>query len=148
MRAPVFALALALAAPAFADEPARGRLYVPVYSSIAAGSGATRIDMTATLSLRNLSSRHAVTLERVEYRDTAGALVRAYLKAPLAVAPLAGYEVVIADKDLAGGTGAKFLIDWSAPAGAPAPLAEAVMIGSVGATSYSFVSVGRPAPQD
>lgn len=148
-RAALCGLALALAGPAAAQQAvSRGRLYVPVYSSIAAGSGATRIDLAVTLSLRNLSSRLPVTVERADYRDTAGKLVRAYLAKPVTVPPLGAFEAVIAEKDVAGGSGAKFLIDWSAPDGAPAPIAEAVMIGAVGATGYSFVSVGRPAPRE
>jgi hypothetical protein len=151
MRATLVLLACLAAAPAEAQdkpqETTRGRLYVPVYSSISAGSGATRIDLAATLSLRNLSPAAAVTVERVDYHDTAGKRVRAYLEKPAQLPPLGTYEAVIAERDVAGGTGAKFLIDWSAPAGAPEPLAEAVMIGVHGAHSFSFVSVGRAAPR-
>lgn len=135
--------------PASAQESAsRGRLYVPVYSSIAAGGGATRIDLAATLSLRNPSSRLPVTIERADYYDTAGKLLRAYLAGPTTVPPLGVYEIVIADRDVAGGSGAKFLIDWTAPRGGAEPIGEAVMIGVVGAAGYSFLSVGRAAPRE
>ena len=45
--------------------------------------------------------------------------------------------------DTRGGTGANFLIHWAGPAGMPDPAVETVMIGSIGNTSYSFVSPGR-----
>jgi hypothetical protein len=86
-------------------------------------------------------------IERVDYHDTDGVFVRSYLSAPQTLAPLGTLEVVIADKDARGGTGAKFLVDWAAPPGAPAPLAEAVMIGIYGTQGFSFVSPGRPAPR-
>lgn len=142
------ALATAATAAAAASGAGRGRLYVPIYSSIPAGSGATRIDLAATLSVRNLSARTPLTIERCDYRDGAGKLVRAQIAAPVTIPPLGGFEAVIADKDIAGGVGAKFLVDWSAPAGAPEPLAEAVMIGTYGSMGFSFVSVGRAAPRE
>jgi hypothetical protein len=128
----------AIVSPAVVEAPGplaaaeQGRLYVPVYSSIAAGGGATRLDLTATLSVRNLAPSASLVIERVDYHDTDGVLVPSYLAAPQTLAPLGTLEVVIADKDARGGTGAKFLVDWAAPSGAPAPLAEAVMIGIYG----------------
>jgi hypothetical protein len=143
----------AIVSPAEAEAPGplaaaeRGRLYVPVYSSIAAGGDTTKVDLTATLSIRNLSPSATLLVERVDYHDTSGALVRAYLETPRTLAPLGTLEVVIADKDDRGGTGAKFLINWTAGSGVPAPAAEAVMIGLYGAYGLSFVSPGRPVPR-
>lgn len=143
----------AIVSPAGADASgqlgatAQGRLYVPVYSSIAAGGGATRIDLTATLSVRNLAPSESLMIERVDYHDTNGVLIRSYLVVPQTLPPLGTLEVVIADKDVRGGTGAKFLIDWSAPPGVPPPATEAVMIGLYGTHGLSFVSPGRPAPR-
>ena len=45
--------------------------------------------------------------------------------------------------DLRGGTGPNFLVDWAADGPIAEPVVEAVMIGTQGATSYSFVSQGR-----
>src|SRR5687767_3974946 len=118
----------AIVSPAGSDAPGplaateQGRLYVPVYSSIAAGGGATRVDLTATLSVRNLAPSASLVIERVDYRDTNGVLVRSYLVSPQTLPPLGTLEVVIADSDVQGGTGAKFLVDWAAPPAAPAPL--------------------------
>ncbi|GJD97937.1 DUF3124 domain-containing protein [Methylobacterium iners] len=125
----------------------QGRFYVPAYSSIAAGGGATRIDLTVTLSIRNMSQAAPVRIERVDYYGTDGALVRAYLDSPRTLAGLGTLEIVIADKDVQGGTGAKFLVDWSASDGASPPIAEAVMIGFYGAQGFSFTSSGRVAPR-
>lgn len=143
----------AIVSPAIPVEPAaltaaeRGRLYVPVYSSIAAGGGASRLDLTATLSVRNVVPSASILIERVDYYDTNGALVRSYLAAPQTLAPLGTLQAIIADKDVQGGTGAKFLVDWAATPGTPAPLAEAVMIGIHGTQGFSFGSPGRSAPR-
>lgn len=144
----------AIVSPAEAEMPGtagvpmqQGRLYVPAYSSIAAGGGSTRIDLTVTLSIRNVLQAAPVRIERIEYRGTDGALVRDYLEGPRTLAALGTLEVVIADKDVEGGTGAKFLVDWAAPEGTPAPVAEAVMIGIHGTQGFSFISPSRTAPR-
>jgi len=126
--------------------PERGRVYVPAYSSIAAGGGTTKIHLTVTLSIRNLSDNVSLVISRIDYYDTKGVLVRSYLDEPRTLDPLGTAEVIIADRDVHGGTGAKFLVDWSAPTGAPPPLVEAVMIGLYGAQGFSFVSPGRALP--
>jgi hypothetical protein len=123
----------------------RGRLYVPAYSSIYAGRGASQLDLTVTLSLRNPSSTDALLIERVDYLDTTGALVRQYFDEPRPLAPLGTAEIIIPDRDVRGGTGAKFLVDWAGPAASSAPVVEAVMIGILGTHGFSFVSPGRPA---
>ena len=125
----------------------RGRLYVPLYSSITAGRGTTTVDLAATLSLRNVSPTAPLLIERIDYHDTSGRLVRRYIDAPQVLAPLGTIEVVIADMDVEGGTGAKFLADWAGADDAVEPLAEAVMVGHYGTRGLSFVSRGVPAPQ-
>jgi hypothetical protein len=45
--------------------------------------------------------------------------------------------------DLRGGTGANFIVEWASPSTVAEPVIEAVMIGTIGTTSYSFVSQGR-----
>jgi hypothetical protein len=123
----------------------RGRLYVPAYSTInAAGS---EIELTVTLSIRNASAADSLLIERVNYLDTSGALVRQYFEEPRTLAPLSTEEVIIPDRDLRGGSGAKFLIDWAGPAASLGPVVEAVMIGSRGTQGFSFISPGRPVPR-
>lgn len=145
--AAIFPEAAAAGSPDPASFPERGRLYVPVYSSNATGSSATRIDFTATLSIRNVSQATPLLIERVDYHSTSGALVRSYLEEPRTVAPLGTMEVVIADREVQGGTREKFLVDWAGPTGAPGPLTEAVMIGIYGSQGFSFISPGRLVPR-
>ena len=44
-----------------------------------------------------------------------------------------------------GGTGgANFVVDWAAAGEIAEPAVEALMVGSVGAGHYAFISQGRP----
>jgi uncharacterized protein DUF3124 len=83
----------------------------------------------------------------VNYLDTTGALVRQFFDEPRTLAPMGTAEIIIPDRDLRGGTGATFLVDWAGPTASSAPVVEAVMIGSHGTQGFSFVSPGRPAPR-
>ncbi len=121
-----------------------GTIYTPAYASIRAGSGRAGVRLATTLSIHNTSDTLALVLERVDYFDTAGALVQAFLPRPVAVRPFATVEFYIPEDDTRGGSGANFLVRWSSAGPIAEPMVEAVMIGAVGNNSYSFVSQGRP----
>lgn len=130
--------------PESMQRVARGTVYAPAHSAIRFGGGRSRVDLAATLGLHNTSRDHALIVERVDYYDTEGKLVQAFLPKPGLLGPLATLEAFVPADDMRGGTGANFLVEWSAAAPIPAPAVETVMIGAVGTTSYSFVSPGRP----
>jgi len=121
-----------------------GAFYVPVYSSISMSQGKLRGDFSVTLSVHNASETRPLVLKRVAYFDTAGKMVESYLKSPIALKPFSTIEVFIAASDVRGGTGANFVVDWAATGEIAEPAVEALMIGSVGAGHYAFVSQGRP----
>jgi hypothetical protein len=121
----------------------KGTIYVPAYSRIRVGSGRGGVDLATTLSIHNSSRDNVLLLESVSYHNTEGELVQTYLDRAVGLRPLGTIEIFVASADLRGGTGANFVIEWAAQAPIPEPVTEAVMIGSVGATSYSFVSQGR-----
>lgn len=132
-----------LAAPAPAARPVRGAIYAPAYASVRFGGGKAQLEMSTTLSLHNTSRDTPLVVERVDYCDTHGKLVQSFLKAPGALAPLATLEAFVPADDSRGGSGANFLIEWSAAGPISKPAVETVMMGSIGVTSYSFVSPGR-----
>jgi hypothetical protein len=141
-------------APAESATSTEGTIvYVPVYSSLYLGmSTRTRtVDLAATVSVRNTSSLHPVTLQWVRYYDSTGKQVRDYLDKPAALPPLGSVEFVIQRSDAAGGPGANFLIRWNGPANVDEPLIEAVMFGQSGNAGVSFTSRGqvvKSAPRD
>jgi len=121
-----------------------GAFYVPVYSSVSMSQGKLRADLSVTLSVHNASETRPLVLKRIAYFDTSGKLVESYLKSPVALKPFATVEVFIATTDTRGGTGANFVVDWAAAGEIAEPAVEALMVGSVGAGHYAFVTQGRP----
>ncbi len=121
----------------------RSTVYVPAYSGIRAVDGRPRIDLATTLSIHNTSRDTPIVLERVDYHNTHGELVQAYLDEAVALKPFGTIEMFVPRDDVRGGTGANFVVEWTAATPVTEPVIEAVMIGSVGRTSYSFVSQGR-----
>lgn len=130
-------------APAAADV--RRTVYVPIYSSLYLGRDIKNdmVQLTATLSVRNVSGRFPVVIESVRYYDSHGRLVREHLPQPARLAALASVEFVVKEADTVGGPGANFLVRWSAPAGVDEPLIEAVMLGRSANAGISFTSAGR-----
>lgn len=121
----------------------RGTVYVPAYSSIRIASGRSRIDLATTLSIHNTSKDKGLILERVDYHETNGNLVHRYLEKPIVLKPFGAIEIFVPSDDGQGGGGANFVVYWSAVEPITNPLIEAVMIGSNGTASHSFVSQGR-----
>ena len=133
-------------APAGSRPSADGTIvYVPVYSSLHLGvsSRMQTVDLAATVSVRNTSSVHPITLQWVRYYDSLGKKVRDYLTKPSVLPPLGSVEFVIQRADTAGGPGANFLIRWDGPADVDEPLIEAVMLSQNVNAGVSFTSRGR-----
>jgi hypothetical protein len=121
-----------------------GGFYVPAYSSVAMSHGKLRIDFSVTLSVHNASETQPLVLKRIAYFDTTGRMVESYLKAPVALKPLATVSVAIPTDDVRGGTGANFIVDWAATGEIAEPVVEALMVGGIANAHYAFISQGRP----
>jgi len=117
-------------------------VYVPCYSQIYHGIRTRPIDLTITLSVRNIDPKRSVTLTKVDFYDTSGKLVRRYLDKPERLEPLMTREFIVGQTDTAGGSGANFMVYWSADPPANPLFVEAVMIGTTGQQGISFSSHG------
>lgn len=126
------------------DLSVSGGFYVPAYSSVAMSQGKLRVDFSVTLSVHNASETQPLVIKRIAYFDTAGKQVESYLKAPVALKPLATVSIFIATDDVRGGTGANFIVDWAATGEIAEPVVEALMVGGVANAHYAFISQGRP----
>ena len=128
----------------------RSTVYVPIYSSLYLGRDIKNdmVQLTATLSVRNVSPRFPIVIESVRYYDSQGRLVRDHLPKPAELAALASVEFVVKEADTAGGPGANFLVKWSGPTGVDEPLIEAVMLGRSANAGISFTSAGRVITND
>lgn len=118
-------------------------LYVPVYSHIYWGPKPRAFDLACTLSIRNVDPQEAITITSVDYFNTEGKKIRSFLDKPMKVPPLGTREYYIQEKDKAGGSGANFLVRWTAGREANPPIVECVMIGVEAAQGVSFTSRGR-----
>jgi hypothetical protein len=125
-------------------EPApkvRGQtLYVPCYSHIYFQDETRTLDLASTLTLRNTSLRDTITVTRVDYHDSDGELVRAYLSSSRDLPPLASTYFVVREDDLRGGVGASFIVTWRADAPVDPPFVEAVHITTKATLGVSFTS--------
>jgi len=120
-----------------------GRTFVPLHSTLLGQGGLKNLNLSATLSVHNPSSRNALAVEQIIYRDGSGRLIETYINEPIILRPYGSLQVLIAQNDLRGGIGASFTIDWSTTAGSEEPLIEALMTGQSGTQGFSFLSPGK-----
>lgn len=130
--------------PDRASLTVRGAFYVPAYTRLSLAKGSYPIDLAVTLYVHNASDAEPLVVERIAYRDTAGALVQDYLAGPVAVRPFGAIEVFVPTQDVRGGTGASFVVEWAAAKPIAEPVVETLILGSSGSQGYSFVGQGRP----
>ena len=136
------------ATPAMLAGLDTGRTYLSVYSSIYSLSEHKTHDLTATVSMRNVHPTDTVYLTQADYFNTDGDLVKHYLQFPILIEPLETLEIVINERDRTGGTGATFIVHWSADSTIPPPYFEAVMISTPGSQGLSFTTKGVPIPNE
>ncbi|MBG0775331.1 MAG: DUF3124 domain-containing protein [Desulfovibrionaceae bacterium] len=135
-------LVACLAGVAQAGRSTGQLLYVPCYSHIYHYQGVKDkpFNLAITLSVRNTDMARSIILTQVDYFDTDGNLVRAYLKAPMVLTPLMTREFLVSEPDRSGGSGANFLVRWNAEGPANLPVVESVMIGTSSNQGISFTS--------
>lgn len=153
-RLPFFILMLstlltsALCAVCAADSVTRWlnqSVYVPLYSHIYADERYKDkpFSLTATLSIRNTDPDTALTLKSVDYYDSQGKLLQAYIDKPVTVGPLGSTRYIVRESENKGGSGAKFLVHWFAKTAITEPIVESIMIGTKMQQGISFISRGK-----
>lgn len=144
---------LAIAPSALADEaPALSRgetVYAPVYSDVQYGNldgsgNPSRMPLSAMLSIRNTNPDAPITIKSARYYDSAGKLLREFIEQPKSLAPLESTEVFVEHRDMAGGSGANFLVVWDSATPVNPPVVEVVHGYFFGNQSVAFISPGRP----
>ncbi|HOT43530.1 MAG TPA: DUF3124 domain-containing protein [Spirochaetota bacterium] len=117
-------------------------VYVPVYSSIYHGDREREFNLAVTLSVRNTDTRNSITLERVDYYDTAGKILKRYLEGKQILKPMESVQYLVRESDIKGGPGANFIVAWRSSRPVSAPVIESIMIGTGGQQGISFTSRG------
>jgi hypothetical protein len=127
--------------------PIHQAAYVPVYSHIYYDGGRPYL-LESMLSIRNVDPKRPVYVSAVEYYDTNGKLSRELIDRLIVLGPLQTVDFLIERRDVAGGSGANFIVEWHASThDTHAPLIEAVMVGRSGTNAISFVRRGESLPQ-
>ncbi len=125
------------------DSLQSGKTYLSIYSHIYSFSMGKSQELTAMVSLRNMSETDTVYISKANYYSTKGALIRQYLNKPFYLKPLETVEIVIDETDEEGGSGANFIFDWTAKPNTPEPFFEAIMTSLRGSQGLSFTTTGR-----
>jgi hypothetical protein len=116
-------------------------LYVPSYSHIYHNGGSPYL-LETTLSVRNVDRDQSIYLTSVAYYDTDGSLTRTFVDQPIELKPLRTIDFLIEVSDTTGGSGANFMVDWSATEPVSKPLVESVMVGTSGTQAICFSRTG------
>lgn len=121
----------------------RARTFVPFHSTLIGQGGVTRLNFSGALSIHNTSASNVLAIDQIEYRNGSGELIDSYVSDPIYLKPYASLQVIIAQDDVRGGTGASFTIDWSAVESSDEPMIEAIMASFTGPHSFTLLSTGR-----
>lgn len=124
-------------------------LYLPIYSHLYHGdvhpkTGKPSETLVSThVSIRNTDPVAAMKVTSARYYNTAGKLLREFLPKPQTIPPLGTYELYVPRSDSSGGSGANFIIDWSAESRINPPLVEALHADIREARTLLFVTTAR-----
>ncbi|MDT0553024.1 DUF3124 domain-containing protein [Urechidicola vernalis] len=120
-----------------------GTTYLSIYSQIYNRTEHRTHDLVATVSMRNTNRTDSVFIEKVDYFNTKGDLIRSYINKPIYIGPMETVEIVIDELDRDGGTGANFLFDWKMNHSSNEPFFEAIMISTSMGQGLSFTTQGK-----
>ncbi len=122
--------------------PVEKKSYVPIYSDIYILTGKRKYPLTATLSVRNTSSKDTLYIRTVDYYSSKGKLLKQYISDVLLLTPYESVEFIVAYNESQGGPGANFIINWASKSTTLLPVIQAVMIGNSDGTGISFLTEG------
>lgn len=124
------------------DSLKHHHVYLPVYAQIYSITENHITDLVATISIRNTDTKDSIYLNKIDYYNTSGQLIRHYISAPVFIKPSETVEIIIKNSDNAGGSGANFIFEWAAKVDTEKPLFESIMISTAGQQGISFTSRG------
>ena len=140
----LFLLVVGVGAAWSAEGLLRGQsLFVPVFSEIPYGNRGAVIQLSATVTIRNLDSEQSITVSRVEYIDEKGQVVKRYIDAPKVLGPMVASEFFLPESDRSGGGSAGFNMEWSSVKPVRPPLVESVMLNGAYNQKIAFRSEAR-----
>jgi Protein of unknown function (DUF3124) len=108
-------------------------LYLPIYSVVQYGdrdrSGAAReLPVSALVSIHNTDLDKPIRVLSARYYATDGKFLRDFVPSPRVLRPMETVEFLVERRDVAGGSGANFVIQWEAAAPVSPPLVQALHV--------------------
>ncbi len=108
-------------------------LYLPIYAVIQYGdldrSGAAReLPVSALVSVHNTDMDKPIRLLGARYFATDGRFLRNFVPAPRVLKPMETVEFLVERRDVAGGSGANFVIQWESAVPVSPPLVQALHV--------------------
>ncbi len=139
-----------------AEEVTAGQsLYLPVYSHIWYGDRTGRDNapsmslVSALISIRNTSLKTPIRVSSARYYSTEGKLLREYLLKPVLIGAMGTHELFVERKESEGGSGANFVIEWSAATATNPPVVEALHADiKSGNHALTFITSAHPILDD
>ncbi len=130
--------------PTSALQPTVGRrVYVSSYSVVHVEPGKEPVPLSITLSIRNTDLATPIYITKLKFVDTEGTIVRSLPDEQVfKIAALGTAETLVRERDLVGGSGANFLVEWVAESSVSPPQIEALMIGRERNQGISFLAEG------
>lgn len=125
------------------DSIIKGTTYLSIYPQIYSQTEHKTHNLTATVSMRNTNRNDSIFIEKAEFFDTKGKLIRTYFEQTIYIAPMETVEIVIDEIDSDGGTGSNFLFDWKIRPNSNEPFFEGIMISTYGQQGLSFTTSGK-----
>lgn len=125
-------------------------LYLAIYSHLYHGdvhpkTGKPSETLVSThVSIRNTDPTTPMKVNSARYYNTEGKLLREYQATPAPIPPLGTLELYVPRSDSSGGSGANFLIAWSADKPINPPIVEALHADIREARTLLFVTTARP----
>ena len=125
-------------------------LYLAIYSHLYHGdvhpkTGKPSETLVSThVSIRNTDPTTPMKVNSARYYNTGGKLLREYQTTPATIPPLGTLELYVPRSDSSGGSGANFLIAWSAEKPINPPIIEALHADIREARTLLFVTTARP----
>ena len=124
-------------------------VYLPIYSHLYHGDldaqgKPLQTLLSAHVSIRNTNTNKSLKLHYARYYDTDGKLLKEFVPSIVVIPPLGTHELFVPRSDASGGSGANFLIAWSAETSVNPPLVEALHADIQPERTLTFITSARP----
>lgn len=118
--------------------------YVPIYSDIYTDDENRKVLLSATLSVRNTTLKKSLFINKINYYDTHGNFVKAYLDKPIELPAMGTLNYIVEKEENRDGAGANFIVEVEGVDDTVAPVIEAIMVGNFSNKAFAFGTEGKP----